>query len=202
MKPKNNIGLKIMFILVLIFLCLSLAYFIILFVSNSFYISDKKINIPVISFKSDDYAMDKLDINKEFDENEEKILSEQNIDLNIILTAKDKEDTKCTYDIYWVYEETMNVNNQYKKISDNEFTIQGSKNDTIIEERQIIDYNQNEPKMLIYSSFIEAKPRTINKEVWNFIIRFYKTEDDQSFHNEKTYNGKLSVENINCISNE
>lgn len=133
----------------------------------------------------------------------EFVISEDSASVDITLSAY--TNTKCTYDVLWHWDETMNVSNQYHKTTGatKEYTISGIRNDNIsFNEKQIQDYDGTSLDSVLFSSEIYSYSANTNTvQTWNFTTRFYKTKTIQTGHQGKSYVGKIVIGNVICTGN-
>lgn len=130
------------------------------------------------------------------------IVSNQDAFVNISLQNNYNATSVCTYDIFWEWSDTAYG---YHKTQgkQNELTISGEIDDIkLFEEIQLNDYNLANPRTLLGSYYVMNEGNSITPLTLKTNIKFYKLDGNQDVHKDKSYVGKLVVDNIRCSAAE
>ena len=111
---------------------------------------------------------------------------------NISISLQSDIKVSCSYDIYWLWDSS--TPNQYTKVANNEMTISGSAGTLKIPETQVPNYNSS----LKLGTFSIMTNHSTTVQNWQFNLNFYNLSVNQDVHENKTYKGKISIQNAYC----
>lgn len=109
------------------------------------------------------------------------------------VTLKSDVHVACSYDIVWLWDSS--TPNQYTKVANNEFTVAGQTTSYSFAETQVPDYSSG--SVVLGSYTIEANNSTAT-QTWQYTAKFYNLTVNQDTHANKTYKGKITVQNAFC----
>ena len=115
-----------------------------------------------------------------------------NDETNITVSLKSDMNVACSYDIYfnWI----TDAQNQYTALANDEMTLSGNSENYNFLNVQVPNYNSSKK----IGTYTISADKTTTTQNWSLSLNFKNLNIIQDIHENKTYKGKISVENAVC----
>ena len=206
MQKHKKIVKLIVFIALFVMLILGATYAVLLNISyNTENVSASLGSRPVFtSSATNEITMENIPYLGNTSETEYDIANGTD-NLSVALSSEYSTNTICSYDIVWEWDVLENEADGYLKTTGatKEFTVSGVSSDNkSFDEVQLNNYDPNNLRTVLTTGKIKANSSAMATVTWTFTTHFYKTQAVQSWHQGKSYPGRIFVDNVNCSAKE